>query len=88
MPRGTDHALADRVDTALTEAAHPGEPRERESGWAAALSDPAVAAVLRDTADPLATVARAVGYGPEFAFAKAFKRRHGTAPGAYRRQAI
>jgi AraC-like DNA-binding protein len=230
MPRGADHALADRVDTPLTETAHPGEPRvidgpgarstllcgaydlgrahthpllaelpefvhlpaqagghtplrsvvdllvaevtgqplgsdaavpalldtmllfllrawldepgEHESGWAAALSDPAVAAalravhanpahawsvselaacatvsratlarrfaatigepplsylarwrmllaarLLRDTSDPLAAVARAVGYGSEFAFAKAFKRHHGTTPGAYRRQA-
>lgn len=230
MPRGADHALADRVDTPLTETAHPGEPRVidgpgarstllcgayeldrarphpllaelpefvhlparacghaplrsvvellvaevsrqplgsdaavpalldtmllfllrawldqprvRESGWAAALSDPVVAAalramhddpahawsvpelaararvsratlarrfaatigepplsylarwrmllaarLLRDTADPLATVARTVGYGSEFAFAKAFKRYYGTAPGAYRRQA-
>ena len=45
------------------------------------------ARLLRDTSDPLAAVARAVGYGSEFAFAKAFKRHHGTAPGAYRRQA-
>jgi AraC-like DNA-binding protein len=46
------------------------------------------AQLLRDTADPLAGVARAVGYGSEFAFAKAFKRHHGVAPGAYRRQAV
>jgi transcriptional regulator GlxA family with amidase domain len=119
------------------------EPRERESGWAVALSDPAAAAalramhddpahawsvselaaratvsratlarrfaatigepslsylarwrmllaarLLRDTADLLAVVARAVGYGSEFAFAMAFKRHHGTAPGAYRRQVV
>lgn len=230
MPRGADHALADRADTPLTETAHPGEPRvvdgpgarstllcgayeldrahthpllaelpefvhlparaagltplrsvvdllvaevaerplgsdaavpalldtmllfllrawldeprERASGWAAALSDPAVAAalravhddpahawsvselaaqakvsratlarrfaatigepplsylarwrmllaarLLRDTADPLAAVARAVGYSSEFAFAKAFKRYHGTPPGACRSHA-
>jgi AraC-like DNA-binding protein len=228
MPRGADHALADRVDTPLTETAHPGEPRVidgpgarstllcgayglgraithpllaelpefvhlptraaeytplrsvvdllvaeitgqplgsdaavpalldtmllfllrawfdisdvRGSGWAAALSDPVVAAalravhddpahawsvaelaalatvsratlarrfdatigepplrylarwrmllaarLLRDTADPLAAVGRGVGYGSEFAFAKAFKRHHGVAPGTYRR---
>lgn len=230
MPRGADHALADRADTPLTETAHPGEPRvvdgpgarstllcgayeldrahthpllaelpefvhlparagehtplrsvvdllvaevaerplgsdaavpalldtmllfllrawleqprERASGWAAALSDPVVAAtlravhddpahawsvaelaaqakvsratlarrfaatigepplsylarwrmllaarLLRDTADPLAAVARAVGYSSEFAFAKAFKRYHGTPPGACRSHA-
>jgi transcriptional regulator GlxA family with amidase domain len=46
------------------------------------------ARLLRDTADPFAVVTRAVGYGSEFAFAKAFKRHHGTAPGAYRRQAV
>jgi AraC-like DNA-binding protein len=95
-------------------------PRERESGWAAALCDPAVAAALRAVHDdpahawsvselaaratvsratlarrfdatigepPLSYLARSVGYGSEFAFAKAFKRHHGTAPGAYRRQA-
>jgi transcriptional regulator GlxA family with amidase domain len=45
------------------------------------------ARLLRDTSDPLAAVARAVGYGSEFAFAKAFKRHHGTTPGADRRQA-
>src|SRR5260370_16266290 len=27
MPRGAGHALADRVDTPLTETARPGEPR-------------------------------------------------------------
>jgi AraC-like DNA-binding protein len=43
------------------------------------------ARLLRDTADPLAAVGHAVGYGSEFAFAKAFKRHHGVAPGAYRR---
>jgi len=49
---------------------------------------PTAARLLRDTAAPLAPVARAVGYRSEFAFAKAFKRHHGTAPGAYRRQTV
>jgi AraC-like DNA-binding protein len=44
------------------------------------------ARLLRDTTDPLAAVAHTVGYSSEFAFAKAFKRHHGTAPGTYRRQ--
>ena len=40
---------------------------------------------LKDTDAPIAAVARQVGYASEFAFAKAFKRELGTAPGAYRR---
>jgi AraC-like DNA-binding protein len=35
----------------------------------------------------LAEIARRVGYESEFAFAKAFKRDYGIAPGGYRRQA-
>lgn len=229
MPRGTDHALADSVDSPLTETALPGEPREvpgpgarsallcgayelgrqrthplldglgefihlparlgrhpslrgavdllaaeiaeprpgsdavvpalldtlllfilrawfdesaQPSGWAAALGDPAVASALgaihgdpaqqwtvdalgevagvsratlarrfgatvgepplsyltrwrmlmaarrlRETEDSLSTVAREVGYSSEFAFAKAFKREYGTAPGQYHKGA-
>jgi len=40
---------------------------------------------LRETDAPIAVVAREVGYTSEFAFAKAFKRELGVAPGAYRR---
>lgn len=39
---------------------------------------------LRDTDAPLAAIARRVGYGTEYAFAKAFKRTHGVAPGRWR----
>jgi len=42
--------------------------------------------LLRDSDLKLAAVARRVGYASEFAFAKAFKRDYGIAPGAYRRQ--
>lgn len=42
---------------------------------------------LRGTDAPLATIARRVGYGSEYAFAKAFKRIHGTSPGQYRDRA-
>ncbi|MBG0824734.1 AraC family transcriptional regulator [Planomonospora sp. ID91781] len=45
------------------------------------------ARLLRQTDTPLSTIAGEVGYGSEFAFANAFKRRYGTAPGRYRRQA-
>lgn len=45
------------------------------------------ARLLRDSDKPLQTVAQRTGYTSEFAFAKAFKREHGVAPGRYRQQA-
>ncbi|MEU5806029.1 AraC family transcriptional regulator [Streptomyces sp. NPDC047718] len=42
------------------------------------------AALLRDTSDPLAAVARRVGYGTAYAFSHAFSREFGTTPGRYR----
>lgn len=44
------------------------------------------ARLLRETDAPLTSVAARTGYGSEFAFAKAFKREYGLAPGGYRRQ--
>lgn len=41
---------------------------------------------LRDTDDPIAAVARQVGYGSEYSFSRAFTRHHGQPPGRYRRQ--
>jgi AraC-like DNA-binding protein len=43
------------------------------------------AGLLRHTDAPVGTIAGRVGYTSEFAFAAAFKRHHGTAPGRYRR---
>ncbi len=43
------------------------------------------ARLLRETDGPIGVVARKVGYSSEFAFAKAFKREYGLAPGQYRR---
>lgn len=43
------------------------------------------ARLLRTSDAPLRSIASQVGYTSEFAFANAFKRTHGTAPGAYRR---
>ncbi|MBT2385476.1 AraC family transcriptional regulator [Streptomyces sp. ISL-11] len=43
------------------------------------------ARLLRESDAPLTTVAARTGYGSEFAFAKAFKREYGMAPGGYRR---
>lgn len=45
----------------------------------------AAARILRQQDVPLSAVARQVGYTSEFAFAKAFKREYGLAPGNYRR---
>ncbi|MFJ8658505.1 AraC family transcriptional regulator [Streptomyces sp. NPDC093795] len=42
------------------------------------------AALLRDTPDPLATVARRVGYSSPYALSHAFRREFGTTPGQYR----
>jgi AraC-like DNA-binding protein len=42
------------------------------------------AQVLRASDKPIQTIAQAAGYTSEFAFAKAFKREHGVAPGQYR----
>ncbi|MGW7417272.1 AraC family transcriptional regulator [Streptomyces sp. NPDC054863] len=43
------------------------------------------ATLLRDTPDPLATVARRVGYGTPYALSHAFSREFGVTPGQYRR---
>lgn len=43
--------------------------------------------LLRADDAPLRSVAQRAGYTSEFAFAKAFKREYGMAPGQYRRQA-
>jgi AraC-like DNA-binding protein len=42
------------------------------------------ARMLRETKAPLATIARQVGYSSEYAFANAFRRRFGVAPGRFR----
>ncbi|MEU4208695.1 AraC family transcriptional regulator [Streptomyces sp. NPDC026206] len=42
--------------------------------------------LLRGSDAPLRTVAEQAGYTSEFAFAKAFKREYGVAPGRYRKQ--
>lgn len=42
---------------------------------------------LQQTSEPLADIARRVGYGSEAAFCKAFKRTFGVPPGSVRRAA-
>ncbi|MER5351290.1 AraC family transcriptional regulator [Kitasatospora sp. NPDC002551] len=44
------------------------------------------ARLLRESQAPLTAVAAKTGYGSEYAFAKAFKREFGLAPGGYRRE--
>ncbi|GAA2348163.1 hypothetical protein GCM10010246_39280 [Streptomyces cuspidosporus] len=44
------------------------------------------ARLLRESELPLRAVAERSGYTSEFAFAKAFKREYGVAPGGYRRR--
>jgi AraC-like DNA-binding protein len=44
------------------------------------------ARLVRETDRPLSAIAEAVGYTSEFAFNRAFRREHGTPPGAFRRQ--
>ncbi|MFC8720447.1 AraC family transcriptional regulator [Kitasatospora sp. NPDC057198] len=45
------------------------------------------ARLLRDTDGLVGDIAQIVGYTSEFAFSRAFSRRHGVAPGRYRRTA-
>ncbi|MDF2692346.1 MAG: Transcriptional regulator, AraC family [Labilithrix sp.] len=46
------------------------------------------AELLRDTSEPVSTIAARVGYESTPSFNKAFKRWQGTSPGAYRRAAL
>lgn len=50
------------------------------TGWRMAMAR----RLLRETELPLSAIAGRTGYGSEFAFAKAFKRESGRAPGDYR----
>ena len=45
------------------------------------------ARMLRDTDEPVGSIAQAIGYSSEFAFSRAFSREHHIAPGRYRRTA-
>lgn len=45
-------------------------------------------ALLQSTSSTLAQIARAVGYDSAVAFSKAFKRRYGMSPGAYRHRKV
>lgn len=46
------------------------------------------ARLLRETGEPLAVIARQVGYATEFAFAGAFRREYGVSPGRFRQPEI
>jgi AraC-like DNA-binding protein len=45
----------------------------------------AVTSILRESSDPLARVAERIGYESEAAFSRAFKKKFGQAPAAWRR---
>jgi AraC-like DNA-binding protein len=132
-------ALVDVLLLRILRAWHDKLPAEQATGWAAAVTDPAIAPalraihgspaeswtvetlahesglsraafarrfnsvlgepplayltgwrmttarrLLRETELPLSVIAERTGYGSEFAFAKAFKRESGRAPGNYR----
>ncbi|MCA2212123.1 AraC family transcriptional regulator [Jidongwangia harbinensis] len=62
-----------------------GEPPMRYlTGWRLNCA----ARLLRDTGEPLAAIARQVGYATEYAFAAAFRREFGTAPGRFRERQV
>ncbi|WP_372411451.1 AraC family transcriptional regulator [Streptomyces luteireticuli] len=44
------------------------------------------AQLLRSSDAPLAAIAQRIGYASQFAFAEAFRRAYGTAPGRYRKE--
>ncbi|MEU8899854.1 AraC family transcriptional regulator [Nocardia sp. NPDC048505] len=73
---GMSRATLARRFTALTGRA----PLSYLSWWRLTTA----ARLLRDTSVTLAVVADRVGYSSEYAFAAAFKRQHGVAPGRYR----
>lgn len=68
-------AFARRFSSAVGEA-----PLEYATRWRMALARER----LREGGAGLAAIAREVGYSSEFAFAAAFKRHHGVAPGRWR----
>lgn len=73
---GVPRATFTRRFTALT-----GQPpMSYVTSWRMAVA----ARLLREASDPIREVARRVGYDSEFAFARAFKRAVGHAPGRYR----
>jgi AraC-like DNA-binding protein len=73
---GAPRATFSRRFTALTGQS----PLAYLTAWRMAVA----ARLLRDGGEPLREVARQVGYESEFAFARAFKRVMGVAPGRYR----
>ncbi|MFG3341453.1 AraC family transcriptional regulator [Glycomyces sp. NPDC048151] len=94
---GAVHDAPGRPWTVASLAAHAGMSRAAFARrFTAGVGEPPLAYVtrwrmitaarrLREGDAPLAAIAKEVGYSSEYAFAKAFKKAHGTAPGRYRR---
>jgi AraC-like DNA-binding protein len=76
--RGSLHTADARGPVTLTRTS--SSPAFHQAAWRMALA----ADLLRTTDLRLAAIARRVGYDSEFAFAAAFKRIRGQAPGRYR----
>ena len=82
VPELSDIASVSRATLARRFTAAVGEaPLTYVTRWRMLIA----ARMLRDTDASLGVIARRVGYASEFAFAKAFKREYGSAPGQYRR---
>ncbi|WP_069165412.1 AraC family transcriptional regulator [Nocardia altamirensis] len=82
VPHLSDIAGVSRATLARRFAATVGEPPlAYVTRWRMLTA----ARLLRESNASLDSIARKVGYTSEFAFAKAFKREYGTAPGQYRR---
>jgi len=77
---GTPRATLTRRFAALTGQS----PMAYLTAWRMTLA----AQMLRDETSTLRQIAQRIGYDSEFAFARAFKRTTGAAPGQYRRHAI
>lgn len=76
---GVSRATLARRFTALV-----GRPPMAYLGWWRLTR---AAALLRDTQEPLDTIARRVGYSSQYALSHAFSRLFGTTPGRYRTRA-
>jgi AraC-like DNA-binding protein len=78
------HAGMSRASFARRFAALAGQPPLAYLTWWRLAT---AARLLRESDAPLGEISARVGYGSEFAFANAFKREYGMAPGRYRRNA-
>ncbi|ADP84593.1 AraC family transcriptional regulator [Pseudofrankia inefficax] len=84
LPALADHVAVSRATLARR---FPGLVGETPAAYLTRWRMDLAARRLRDTDDPIDTVARSVGYTSEYAFSRAFSRGRGLPPGRYRAQA-